>query len=176
MKRYLCFLPAAIFPYCVLFVMYCVFSGFLIDSLFEEQFFPLLLCLCVIWVLGLFLTALFLAVDARRKTPALTLARINMLVKLAHIPAYVVIFILGLSMMLTLFTMGISILLVVFDVMAIALSGLAGLVAVRRCRLQGLCSRRFAVLHGILQFVFCADVVSAIVVYRKARRAHQTDE
>ena len=55
--------------------------------------------------------------------------------------------------------------------MTIALSGLVGLAAVLRCRMEGRLTARAAIVNGILQFVFCADVISAIWVYRNTKEA-----
>ncbi len=43
--------------------------------------------------------------------------------------------------------------------------------AVVRCRVEGRLTAKAAVVNGILQFVFCADVFSAIWVYRNTKEA-----
>ena len=115
------------------------------------------------FVLGL-VCAIALFIWSRRWSwSAKQLALAGMAVKLAQIPAYVIWFVLGVSF----FLFGLAAAAFIVDSAAILFSGLVGLAAVRRCRAEGHLTREAAVLHGILQFVFCADVVSAIWVYRK---------
>ena len=57
------------------------------------------------------------------------------------------------------------------DVLAIFLSGLVGLAAVLRCRAEGRLTDKAAIVNGIFQFVFCADIISAIWVYRNTKEA-----
>ena len=59
------------------------------------------------------------------------------------------------------------------DAMAIDLSGLVGLAAVLRCRTEGRLTRKAAILNGILQFVFCADVCSAVWVFYKSGKREE---
>jgi len=97
----------------------------------------------------------------------------NMVIKLVHIPAYVAIFILGFAFLLTIFTFVFSIFLFILDVMTIFLTGVIGLSGVIRGYFEKKLSMKSAVIHGILQFVFCVDVISAIIVYRKAKKSSQ---
>lgn len=57
----------------------------------------------------------------------------------------------------------------ILDEMTIVLSGLIGLGGVIGSLIENKIYRRKAVLHGILQFVFCADIISSIVIYRIVR-------
>lgn len=93
------------------------------------------------------------------------LALASMIVKLAQIPAYVIWFVLGVSF----FLFGFAAAAFIVDAAAILFSGLVGLAAVRRCRTEGKLERKAAILHGILQFLFCVDVISAIMLYRKTK-------
>lgn len=110
--------------------------------------------------------ALFLT---RKGWSARQLARAGMWVKLVQIPAYVMWFVLGAALFLF---MG-PLLAFLVDAMTILLSGLIGLAAVLRCRREGILTVRQAVIHGILQFVFCADVFSAVILYRKTKEVSQ---
>lgn len=94
----------------------------------------------------------------------------SMAVKLLQIPAYVAWFIVGAAFFLF---AGFALAFVV-DVLAILLSGLVGLAAVRRCKAEGKLERKAAVIHGILQFIFCADVFSAVWVYIKSRKEKES--
>ena len=153
------FLPLSVaaFPYICLAGLYIARVQFLIPG---HPFVPIGL----IWLGGL--AAALAVLLTRKHWTACELALANRFVKLAHIPAYVFWFAAGI---LFLFFMGAP-LAFFMDVMALSLSGLIGLAAVLRCREEERLAGKAAVLHGVLQFVFCADVFSAIWVYIKIRK------
>ena len=98
----------------------------------------------------------------------------NMIVKLLHIGHYVTMFLFAMSgvLILFLFPMLAAIALIV-DVMTIILSGIVGLAGVVRCQMEGRLSIGAAIVNGILQFVFCADVFSAVWVYFKSGKREE---
>lgn len=171
MKKYIPSILAAIFPYSVLFALYCMFSGFLMHSVFQSNGFLLLLAVLLFWVVSLGCAVATCVMSLARKWDSYELARANMILKLIPVPAYILIFLIGCAFLITIFTFAISIILMLLDGMAIVLSGLIGVAAVKRNHSDKILSTKEMVVHGILQFVFCADVVSAIVVFCKARRA-----
>ena len=107
-------------------------------------------------------------------TEAVKVVSINMVIKIAQIPAYVFIFVAGLACLLTIFTFGISIVFVILDCASIFLSGLVGVSAVMRCHEEGILGKTEMVVYCVLQFVFCLDVVSSIIMYRKAKVKNPT--
>lgn len=113
---------------------------------------------------------IFIARHPAGKYSAAGLPFINLLVKLIHIPAYLLIFALGLLCMITIFTMGFSLFFVFFDCLTICLSGMLGVLAVWTLYRSGKCTGPFLILHGILQFIFVADVISAVIIYRRAKK------
>lgn len=171
MKKYIPSILAAIFPYSILFALYCMFSGFLMHSVFQSNGFLLLLAVLLFWVVSLGCAVATCVMSLARKWDSYELARANMILKLIPVPAYILIFLIGCAFLITIFTFAISVILMLLDGMAIVLSGLIGVAAVKRNHSDKILSTKEMVVHGILQFVFCADVVSAIVVFYKARRA-----
>ena len=152
--KWLLLLPVAVFPY-LFYVAYCVrYLGPFVQV--EPG-----------WLVGLAAAVAVFLTRGRWTHRELALA--NMLMKLIHIPAYVLWFGLGLAMLL----FAGPILAFVMDAMAIALSGLVGLAAVLRCRAEGRLTRKAAVVNGFLQFVFCADVFSAVWVFYKSRKREE---
>lgn len=115
------------------------------------------------WLIGL--AGALLLFLTRRGWDARKMALSGMVVKLVQIPAYITWFVLGIAMFLF---MG-PLLSFLMDTMTIILSGLVGLAAVLRCKREGILTGKQALLHGVLQFIFCADVVSAIILYRKTK-------
>ncbi len=59
--------------------------------------------------------------------------------------------------------------LVILDCMSIFLSGLIGASAIARSCADGRLPAKTSLICGILQFVFIADVISAVIVFRNAR-------
>jgi len=104
-----------------------------------------------------------------KKKKSLEILRFNMIIKLIHIPAYLLIFVVGLICSLGILTIGITIVLMILDGMTIILSGLIGLGGVISSLREDKLSIKKAVMHGILQFVYCADIISSIVIYRTVK-------
>lgn len=167
MRRYSQFFLIAIFPYLIAFVLICMYNGYLIDTVFHHNVYPLLLILILLYIVALVCAVTSFIASLANKREILDVLRINMIIKLIHIPAYLFIFVVGLLCMITIFTFGITIVLMIFDGATIVLSGLIGLGGVIRSLRENKISIKVAVIHGILQFVFCADIISSIVIYRK---------
>lgn len=170
MKKFVPTVSIVLFPYAVAFVLYCIFSGFLMENIFQNNAYLCLLLLIIIWVIALICAVSICAVSLVRKWGFVELSRVNMLIKTISIPAYLFIFVFGLACMLTIFTFGISIVLMVLDAMAIVLSGLIGVSAVKRSYDNKAISVKEMILYGILQFVFCVDVVVSIILFRKSKK------
>lgn len=84
--------------------------------------------------------------------------------------AYLAIFVLGVLFFITIFTYAFSVFFVLFDCITIFLTGLVGLTANLRLYKERKCSGSFAALNSVCQFVFCIDVISAVVVYICSRK------
>ena len=63
-----------------------------------------------------------------------------------------------------------SVFFVLFDCITIFLTGLVGLTANLRLYKERKCSGSFAALNSVCQFVFCIDVISAVIVYICSRK------
>lgn len=149
--RWLLLVPITVFPYGALLLLYSHL----------EQFWSIL---CAMWLAGLAcaLAAIFL----RQRWEPETLALGTMLVKLVQIPAYVLWFIFA----VVAFLFGGAVVAFFFDALTIPLSGILGLAAVLRNRRAGRLTTAQAVGYGILQFMFCADIIAAILVYCQSRK------
>lgn len=133
----------------------------------------ILYCIILIMILGLIslLASISICVlGYLKKWTPIEMAYINMIIKLAQIPAYIAIFVLGVIFLLTIFTFGFVIAFVIVDILTILISGLIGVTATMKNYTYGSLSKSECVIHSILQFVFCVDVVSAIIVYRKSKK------
>lgn len=171
MKKFIPAIVVVIFPYSILFVIYCIFSGFLMKTVFDNNVYLCLLFLIALWVLSLICAILICVISRVQRWDSFEVVRISMLIKLIQIPAYVLIFLIGSVCLFTIFTFAISFVLMLLDCMAILLSGLIGISAVKRSHTEGVLSTKELFIHGILQFIFCADVVSSVIVFRKTKLA-----
>lgn len=158
MRRIL-LIPALIYPYLVALTLIGVFT----DRLPGDNIFVPLMILGVLWVAGLPMTIAY-SILAIRSSGAKRAAKDAMILKLSQIPAYIVIFVFGIICTLTIFTIGIPVALIAFDTISLILSGIAMIpAAVRGYPTLG----AGAVIFGILGFVFCADVIAVVILYKK---------
>lgn len=143
MKKVLLLVGAGLFPYAVLFARR----------------------LSVVFIVGLVCAVTLFILSRRERWPAQNLALCSMLLKLAQIPAYILFFLMGMSGVFFVQFLAATLIIAWFiDALTILLSGIVGLAAVTRCRNERLLTRAEYVIHGILQFIFCLDVLSAIIV------------
>ncbi len=170
MKKIIWLLPTILYPYSMLFFLYCVLTGsFWNDSTSSAAMTNFLISLGVLFLLAVAGNIIFILRSRTGKCNTGKLPLINMLVKLIHVPAYILIFALSLLCMITIFTMAFSIFFLFFDCLTIFLSGMTGLTAVIALSRSGKCTKKFMFFHGILQFLFVADVISAIIIYRRGK-------
>jgi len=173
MKKWIFALPIMVFPYLLLAILGCIFSGFLIETLFQNNIFCCILALAIFAAVALLGVILIWVFYLPRRERASSVALLALLIKLVHIPAYVIIFVLGLLFMITIFTVGFSLAFVLFDLVTIFLSGSVGMLAVWKFYAEERINLAECFLHSILQFVFCLDVINAVIVYVRARGAER---
>ena len=107
---------------------------------------------------------------------ALELARWDFIIKLCHIPMFVVVFALCLMSMISIAVPAIFMAVIImipgmffFDLIQMLTSSCYGFRAIRKARQEGLVEKKWAVLHTILHCIFVADVISAFLVCRKLK-------
>lgn len=169
MGKYIFLLPSALFPYSLLFSIYCIFSGFLMKSIFDNNAFVLLFYLFAFFVIALIGDVIFLVLSIKQKWDSNRVSFINMIIKLLHIPAYILFFVLGILSFITIFTFGFSIVFFIFDCLAIFLTGLIGIASIVRCYADGKISKSFLIINSLFQFIFCFDIISSIIIFIKSK-------
>ena len=125
-----------------------------------------LAALCALWGLLLALNLLFL----RRRwlhPGGETLALPSMIIKLAQIPAFVAIFVIGL---LTLAFPALPLILIALDFLAVVLTGLVAVGNVRQLSRKRLMGKTAALTLCLISFLFCADVAAAVIVWWMDRK------
>lgn len=105
------------------------------------------------------------------------LARLDFMIKLVHIPFYVLIFafclpaiVVAFHPILAMIPFMIWTIFFIVDALLMITSSVYGLRALWKAKKEQRVSKKFAVLHTILHLVFVADVISAICIYRKIKK------
>jgi hypothetical protein len=171
MKRYLPLLAVILFPY---FIPVLAVLGFCINPLGEIVFAGegalILGSWFFMYIIALICSLLVLIISLFKKRDSQEMLRTIMTVKLLHLPAQLVIFFIAL-ICLGLMLDVVAVILVYFDFAICILSGLVGVGGL----IRGFCEKRLSlqmvIFHGILQFIFFADIASSIFVYRKVKLA-----
>ena len=153
------YLIVAVFLYLLWFTPEVLYMALNLNITSPLLIFCLILLLCPILGFVCLMTGL-LSADL---SPSL-LAKQNLAVKLAHIPMYVVFFLLTFLAM-PLFAPFFFLL----DISVLFLSSSFGISAIIRARQNGLISTGWAALHTILHYIFVLDVISAFLVWKRLR-------
>lgn len=104
-----------------------------------------------------------------------SVATLNMVNKLVHIPAYIFHFILGaFGSILSIWGIGFVLFAVIIDLMTIAISGTFSLAATIALYKQKKISLPLAIFAGIASYIYCVDVVAVIIVKIAASKATET--
>ena len=132
----------------------------------------ILLVMAVAFNLYSFITAIRILVSASKgKYSAAQLAKLNMTVKLVHIPAYIIHFCLAiLGFFLSVWGIAVILWVIFIDLVTISLSGIVGIGANIRAKKENRISAGRSVLYSILGFVYCVDVVVSIILNRKVKK------
>ena len=108
---------------------------------------------------------------AKGKMTARQSARMNLIIKGIQIPAYIMHFILGfIGLAMSVWGIGIILWAILIDLLTILLTGISSIGCSIRMRKEGILSTAAAILMGIGCFIYCVDVVIAIVYVVKARK------
>lgn len=159
------------FPYYTLLIFFILLGGYN-----GEHGLTLLASIGIFYLVAFISAAMSFAASFKKSNDTLSLLRTNLIIKLIHIPAYVMLFIMGLLSTITIFTIGFAIIIILLDIMIIILSGLVGLGAISKAMMEKRLSKEDGFLHGMLQFVFCLDVFSAFSLTRKLKKETVSNE
>ncbi|WP_329381913.1 hypothetical protein [Anaerofustis butyriciformans] len=101
----------------------------------------------------------------------------NMLIKLIHIPFFILIFIIGMIFLMAMVVPALFILspiicfiLACLDYILILVSSSYGINAITKMRNENILSKKEAVIYIIMHFIFVLDVISAIIIFIKAKK------
>ena len=101
----------------------------------------------------------------------------SMMIKLAHIPFFILVYLFGILMLpsmlfvpMTFITPIIILILVVIDLLFMITSSAYTIKGVWTAKKQDIVSQGFAIVLTIFSFVFVVDVICAILLYRKIKQ------
>lgn len=111
-------------------------------------------------------------VTARRRETSVSLLAWSRRLKLWHIVYYVLTFLFGFLITLFILPVGISlsILLAVFNYLLLLSTSMYGISGLLRARKERTITTGTTIIHIILHFFFCLDVISAVLMYRRVNR------
>ena len=171
------FIPIALVPYLSLFALATIFFsttlpffGWIMDSVFDSNALYLIAALLLYYILAVALSIVCFVVSIYAKWDALSLAKTAMIIKLVQIPPYLLIFV------FTIFTYPFSILLFILDCLSLFMTGLLVIASATSAIRKNIFSFIEIIWVILLQFVFCADVISSVVFYNKLKRLNNEEQ
>ncbi len=163
MKKYIRLLPVILYPYAYLIIM------LIYIPLFSEKeyAFNILLVVGIIYNLySLIITIINAVQTARGRYTAHQAAKMNLVIKGVQIPAYMFHFLVGMvGALMSVWGIGFILWAILIDILTIALTGINAIgCCIRMCK-EGMLSKGKSVFFALCSFVFCIDVVVAIILY-----------
>lgn len=179
-KSALLLIPVAILPYILILALATTIMstdvplfGWIMENVFKHNALILLLWVVVYAFIAFVLAAICIAVCLIKNTDSLSVARTAMTVKLIQIPAYVILFFLGLMFLMTIFTYAFTVVLAVLEYFLLVMTGLVNIAAVILAARQGKATLKGSFWTIFWQFFFCADVIASISFYLKLKRQRE---
>lgn len=170
-KRILLMVPAILVPYLLLFTIYIIYT---VSPIVEILFFNNGLLLTAVFFLYTFTALCFAIITSvlavKNQWNCVSLAKTVMIIKLVQVPAYLVIFVLGALLVLGMLTIPIALILAFVDALSIVMTGVLGLAATINASKNYYDKDSFFTICGILQFIFCIDVIASAVLYFKLKK------
>ncbi len=167
-------------PYLALFTLATVFFStklpffkYIVESVFDSNALYLIAALFFYCILTSIVSIVCFFVSIYKKWDAISLAKAAMIMKLAQVPAYVLIFALGVVFVITIFTIPFSVGLFVIDCLSVFMTGLFVISSVIATIRNNTFKLKEVIWVILLQFVFCADVISSVVFYIKLKRTNK---
>ncbi len=184
MKKYVKMIPLMLYPYAYMIYMFFVMGieDKIIEKMWELPFDAtylvdfmelFLVGVAIVYNLYVIISTIYYSVKAiKEERDAYEMAKINMLIKGVQIPAYIINFLLGLSGMAILVVggIGIIIMMIIVDLITITLSGIHSIGCSIRMKKEGILSDSAFVLMTVGSFIYCVDVLIAILYVKRAKK------
>ena len=168
-------IPIALVPYLALFALATIllstevpFFRTIMESLFQNNAITILIALFV-YCMVVALIGICFFVNTNKNWDALAVAKTAMIIKLAQVPAYILIFFLSVMFVITIFTIPFSVGLFVIDCLTLFMTGLLVISSVVISVQNNTLTFKEVFWIVLFQFVFCADVFASVFLYRKLK-------
>jgi len=165
-------LPTTLLPYMALCSLATIFYSaevplfkFIMEYVFQSNGLYLIASLLLFCLLAAVSSGICFFLSIHKGWDALSLAKSAVLVKLLQVPAYGLIFVLGVLFSFTIFTFAFAVGLFLFSCLTLVLTGLLTTSSVINADRQRHFAFRESFWVVILQLVFCADVIATIAFY-----------
>lgn len=174
-KRIWFHVPTLFVPYIAVLACIVIFYTdstlftYIMENIFDSNALYVLGIVVIFMLFAAVLSTLCFIIGICRKWDAGSLAKTAMIIKLLQIPAYILIFMFGIIMVIV--PMGFLFIWIVcvFDYIVLLLTGLISLSAILNAIRQKKIEAKKSIWLIILQFVFVADVVATILLFLKLR-------
>lgn len=173
MKKYIRLLPLILYPYA--YIIYFIFYYCNIRIILANMSFTYINSFTVL-LIGYNVITMVIAISStvlavKGKYTAHETAKMNLAVKAWHIPAYIFHFVMFcVGMIASIWGIGFIMVAVIVDVLTIALSGINAISCAVKLKKDGIISKRTAILFGIGSFIYCLDLIIAIVYIFRSRK------
>lgn len=166
MKKIL-LVPCALFPYVLLFNVFCIYTDFLMEEVFQNFILVMILYLFIYVIFVLICNIAYIIICKTKNIEPKEIAKANMIIKMVQIPGYIAVFILGLICLITIFTIGFSFFFFLYDCISIFLTGIVGASAIFAAKNKNEKLSIPNILLLLTEFVFCIDIFSSVVLYSR---------
>ena len=174
MKKYLKLLPLILYPYMylILFIIFLIINNISGGNAgIENGFFIGIILLIVYNIYVLCISVYNAVITAKNDCKASEAAKINLIIKGSQIPAYIFNFMVGiLGILMSVWGIGLIIMVIVLDVLTIILTGISSIGCAIKMNKERIFSTSGSILMAIGSFVFCIDIIIAIVYMLKSRK------
>lgn len=175
MKKLIPFYITAIVPYILILATIAVFTNsfsYISDnnSVTQYLFDSTLIFVFASYFISVVISCITFIVSIIKKWDAKKLLFANMIVKVIQIPAYIAIFAMGVCSLITIFTFPVAIIFWMLDCVSVFSSGLIGMSGAIRGKCEKKFKTGFTVVSSVLSYIFCVDVVMAVIMYIKAKK------
>ena len=180
-RLFLISVPIVLVPYLTLFTLTTVFFStkipffnYIMEFVFDSNALYIIASLLLYCVLTCALSIVCFFVSIYKKWNAISLAKTAMIMKLVQVPAYVLIFALSVVFFTSIFTIPFSIGLFIIDCLSVFMSGLFVISSAIATIRNNTFTLKDVIWIVLLQFVFCADVISSVVFYIRLVKSQST--
>ena len=100
---------------------------------------------------------------------------LNLVLKYIQIPGYTINFVIGfIGLCMGLWGIGIVLFILIVDAISIALTGIVSIGCMIKLKKEGALTTSQMIIYTIFSFIYCLDILFAILAYRNARKHYKT--